>query len=88
MARDAQIRVLLRDTQTGVYFQGAGRWTADRLSAHDFGTGGRAVLFALDVRLPSVEVVLAFEDPRYDLTMPLTEGLGQGYGGSASRPGP
>ena len=69
------MRVLLRSTESKNYLQDQGQWTSDRGAARDFGTSGRAILFATEHRLAGLEVVLAFENPLYDLSIPLQNGL-------------
>jgi hypothetical protein len=85
---DAKTRVLLRSTENGRYFLDLDQWTPERWSARDFGTSGRAVLFAMDLHLANVEVVLAFEDPRYDVAMPLSQQLGRAPEAASGRERP
>ena len=69
------MRVLLRSTDSRNYIQDGDKWTADPGSARDFGTSGRAVLFAMENHLTGLEVVLAFENSQYDLAIPLQNTL-------------
>ncbi len=65
------MQVLLRSTRTKLYLNGADRWTPDRSGARNFVSGAQAILFAQENRLTDLEVVLAFDDPAYDVTLPL-----------------
>jgi hypothetical protein len=67
------MRVLIRNRDTGQYIQGPGQWTADPEQAADFKRSARALLFAAEERLGRVEVVLSFEDPRYNITLPILD---------------
>lgn len=69
------MRVLLRRAESRTYLQAEGLWTSDRETARDFGTSGRAILFAAENRLGGLEVVLAFENSQYDLSIALQNGL-------------
>jgi hypothetical protein len=69
------MRVLLRSKVSRHYFQDRGQWTSDRGAARDFGTSGRAILFAMENQLSGLEVVLTFDNPQYDVAIPLHDGL-------------
>jgi hypothetical protein len=70
------MRTLLRKRQSGVYFQGLENWTADAHKAFDFRVPERAIKFVRDARLDKVELVLAFDDPRYNVPVPIDERFG------------
>ena len=70
------MKTLLRNSRTGVYFQGLSAWTNDLRDAFDFKAPERAVRFAKDAGLKKVELVLAFEDPRYNVQLPVDERFG------------
>jgi hypothetical protein len=78
------MKTILRDAQTGVYYQGIANWTPDPQEAFDFHMAERAVRFVRDAGLERVEVVLAFDDPQYNVPVPVDERFGL-KGGSASR---
>jgi hypothetical protein len=67
------MRVLIRNTRNGLYLQDPDHWTADPTQAADFGRSARALLFAAEERLTTVEVILAFDDPRYNITLPILD---------------
>ena len=78
------MKTLLRNAQTGVYYQGIANWTNDPQEAFDFKMPERAVRFVRDAGLDRVEVVFAFDDPQYNVPIPVDERFGL-KGGCASR---
>jgi hypothetical protein len=56
------MRTLLRNIQTGQYFQALDKWTFNPAEAHDFGRLGRAMQFAVKAGLPDLELILSFDD--------------------------
>lgn len=54
----AATRVLLRDRETGFYFQTAGQWTPDPGIALDFETANRAAQFARGIGLGEFELLV------------------------------
>ena len=65
------MQVLIRNRDTQLYFIDNNQWTSERHQARDFHTSGNAVLFAHSQGLQNVEAVLSFEDPRFDITLPI-----------------
>jgi hypothetical protein len=65
------MRVLLRRTDTGLFFQGPDKWTSKPGRAHDFIFIDRALRFAVGWGLREVEVAFAFNNPLYIRTAPL-----------------
>ena len=61
------MKVFLRNTLSGDYYQGPSQWTADQ---------SRAIELAFGSHLENVEVLLCYDDPRYNIILPV----------SASRP--
>jgi hypothetical protein len=57
------MRTLVRQIQTGSYFQGPDRWTEDLDRAYDFRFMDRAVQHIETWDLSDVELVFAFSDP-------------------------
>ena len=64
-------RVLLCDRRTGAYLLSPDAWTAQIESAHDFVRVADALRFAYQWALNGVEVVLAFEQPEYNVRVPV-----------------
>ena len=54
------MRTLLRNTATGLYFQGPDRWTSDPADALDFKLIDRALDFIDTWRLKDMELAFAF----------------------------
>lgn len=65
------MRFILRDAATGLYATGVGGWTQRAEEAFDFRSGARAIHFALEGHLKNVELVFAFDDPAYNIHVPL-----------------
>ena len=56
------MRTLLRNTATGLYFQGPDRWTSDPRQALDFKLIDRALNFIETWRLRNMELAFAFRN--------------------------
>ena len=54
------MRTLLRNTATGLYFQGPDRWTSDPAQARDFKLIDRAIQFIETWSLRDMELAFAF----------------------------
>ena len=65
------MRTLLRHTETGLYFQGPDKWTANPDSAYDFRFIERARDFVRLWEIKQVEVAFVFEDPQSVSTLAL-----------------
>ena len=72
------MRTLLRNTKTGFYFQGVDDWTNNPDDAFDFKLTERVIRFVRDARLNTteLELVLAFHDPSFNITLPIDERFG------------
>ncbi|HTL15897.1 MAG TPA: hypothetical protein VL793_01600 [Patescibacteria group bacterium] len=57
-----EMRTLLRHTETGLYFQGPEKWTANPENGCDFRFIDRARQFVRVWELEKVEVAFSFED--------------------------
>jgi hypothetical protein len=68
---DHLMRVFLRNTVTGQLLHKAGDWTRDSEKARVFRHSAEAMDWARLLRLKEVEILLAFEQPKYDVTLPL-----------------
>jgi hypothetical protein len=56
------MKILLRHTETGLYFQGPEKWTSSLQVAYDFRFIERARQFVQIWELEKVEIAFAFED--------------------------
>ena len=74
------MKVFIRDTQTGWYYQEPSKWTADQGAACDLGQVARAVERIFEAHLENVEILLSYDEPKYDLVLPVPP--------SPSRPDP
>ena len=63
--------VFLRSTQTGWYYQGPSKWTPERAEAKDLAQTARAVELIFEAHLENVEILLSYDNPRYDLVLPV-----------------
>jgi len=72
------MKTILRNSITGLFFQGLANWTEHLDQAFDFQRPERLVRFvrAADLRPDEVELVFAFDDPRYNLTLAIDERFG------------
>jgi len=64
------MKVLLRNTQTGLFYAEPEQWTEEQSAATDFGAPDRALDKVSQANLEAVEVVIHFEQTSFDI--PLT----------------
>jgi len=87
------MRVFIRNTQTGWYYQEPSQWTPDQETACDLRQVARAVERIFEAHLENVEILLSYDEPRYDLILPVppspsrAEGLRRRQTGDEARPG-
>jgi hypothetical protein len=65
------MRVLLRDVRTGLYFREPEAWTAETDQALTFRHSADAMDLARAQRLAHAEVILAFDETRHSVALPL-----------------
>ena len=65
------MKVFLRNTQTGWFYQGPSQWTPDQAAALDLEQVARAVSQIFEAHIENVEILLCYDDPRYDLVLPV-----------------
>ena len=77
------MRILLQQKDTGLYFKDINCWTRDCAEAMDFLTSTAAIDFCGANKLVAVEIVLKFEEEKFNIVLPMhtTE---PGRGGRAS----
>lgn len=63
------MRVLLRNTRTGLFYAGPDQWTEERSEAQDFEATDRALDIVSEAKLKTVEVLMHFEDPYFEIPM-------------------
>lgn len=81
---DEFMKVFLRSTQTGRYYQGPSQWTPEQDTALDLKQVAQAVELIFAAHLEDVEILLCYDDPRYDLVLPVPPSPSRG--GHAGRP--
>ena len=65
------MKVVLRNTVNGWYYQGPSKWTPRQQEALDLRQSARAVEIVFLEHLENVEIVLCYDDPRYNLVLPV-----------------
>ena len=72
------MKTLLRNISTGFYFQGRDNWTAFADKALDFKSTERVIRFVRDTAVDTMELelLLCFDDTRYNISLPLDERFG------------
>ena len=63
------MKVFLRNTQTGWYYQGPSQWTPEQGAALDLRQVARAVERIFEAHIENVEILLCYDDPHYDLVL-------------------
>jgi hypothetical protein len=63
------MKVFIRNTKTGWYYQVPSHWTPDQQAACDLEQVARAVEKIFEDRLENVEILLSYDEPRYDLIL-------------------
>lgn len=64
------MKILLRDTQTGLFYAGPNQWSEGQNAACDFKTPDVALDVIDESRLNAMEIVVHFDDAAFDV--PLT----------------
>jgi hypothetical protein len=64
------MKILLRDTQTGLFYAGPNVWSPEQDAAQDFKTPDVALDLIEASRLNTMEIVVHFDDAAFDV--PLT----------------
>lgn len=62
-------RVVIQDRQSRLYLKGADEWTPEINEAEDFEQIVEAIDFLRLARLPHIDVLMHFEDPKYDVRL-------------------
>ena len=65
------MKIILKDSLTGLYYSGNQTWCAKVLEAMDFDAFHTAASAALGEKLETVNVVLRYEEPACELMLPL-----------------
>ena len=65
------MRILLQQKETDLYFKDIGTWTRESAEAMDFLSSTSAIDFCEANKISDVQLVLKFEEQRYDIVMPV-----------------
>ena len=68
------MRILLQQKETGLYFKDVGAWVPHGAEAMDFVSSTAAIDFCVANRLTRVQVVLKFDEQKYDIVLPVRPG--------------
>jgi hypothetical protein len=66
-----RMRILLQQEDTGLYFKDIGLWADNSRDAMDFVSSTAAIEFCAANKLKGLQIVLKFEEEKYDLVLPL-----------------
>lgn len=67
------MRILLQHKQTGLYFKDIESWVRNSTEAMDFISSTAAIEFCVSNKLGEVQLVLKFEEQKYDIVMPMEQ---------------
>jgi len=66
-----RMRILLQQKDTGLYFKDIDSWTKGTAEAMDFTSSTAAIDFCVANKLNGVQLVLKFEEEKYDIVLPV-----------------
>ena len=66
-----RMRILLQQKETGLYFKDIEAWTRGSAEAMDFVSSTAAIDFCVSNKLTGVQLVLKFEEEKYDIVLPV-----------------
>ena len=67
------MKILLRHTQTGLFYVGPDQWTKNDPEAFDFEQTDLALDAVRDRNLKSIEVLVKFEDPSFEIPLAIVD---------------
>jgi hypothetical protein len=67
------MKILLRSTQTGLFYAGPDQWTKNDPDAFDFEQTNLALDTVRDAKLQSIEVLVKFEDPAFEIPLTIVD---------------
>lgn len=65
------MRIVLQQKETGLYFKDIGAWVRNSSEAMDFVSSTAAIDFCVLNKLAGVQLVLKFEEQKYDIVLPV-----------------
>ncbi len=66
-----RMRIVLQETGTGRYLRDLDSWSEDSSEAKDFVSSTTAFDFCLAHHITAVQVVLKFDEEKYDIVLPM-----------------
>lgn len=66
-----RMRILLQQKETGSYFKDIGSWVREAGEAMDFVSSTAAIDFCVTNKLRDIQMVLKFEDQKFDIVLPI-----------------
>lgn len=66
-----RMRILLQHKETGLYFKDIDSWARSSVEAMDFVSSTAAIDFCVTNKLSCVQLVLKFDEQRYDIVLPV-----------------
>jgi hypothetical protein len=73
-----RMRILLQQKETGLYFKDIDSWAKRSTEAMDFVSSTAAIDFCVANKLNGVQLVLKFEEEKYDIVLPVVSPRFQG----------
>lgn len=70
-AKISDMRILLQQKETGLYFKDIDAWDSDPREAMDFLSSTSAIDFCVANKISDVHLVLKFDEQRYDIVLPV-----------------
>lgn len=67
------MRILLQQKETGLYFKDIESWTRNSSEGMDFMSSTAAIDFCARNKLKEVQLVLKFEEQKYDIVLPVLQ---------------
>ena len=67
------MKILLRSTQTGLFYAGLHHWTKNHPEAFDFERTDSALDTVRDDKLQGVELLVTFEDPAFEIPLTIVD---------------
>ena len=80
------MRILIQQKETGLYFRDIDAWTRNPGEAMDFLSSTSAIDFCVVNKIADVQLVLKFDEQRYDIVLPVLSTSAQP--GEEPRPSP
>ena len=66
-----RMRILLQQKETGLYFKDIEAWERGSAEAMDFVSSTAAIDFCVTNKLAGVQLVLKFEEEKFDIVLPV-----------------